>query len=83
MLVEIAIAAGSAAAKERELGRDRRMEANSFTRVIFESSAALRVWCILAGLALTPMPALHALPEAFLYYLFASPPARLDPDYFF
>ena len=50
------------------------MEANSYTRVIFESPAALRVWCIAAGLALAPLPAIHALPEAFLYYLLESPP---------
>lgn len=40
----------------------------------FESPAALRVWCLLAGLVLAPLPVLHALPEAFLYYLFESPP---------
>jgi hypothetical protein len=50
------------------------MEAKPHGRVNFESPAALRVWCLLAGLALAPLPAFHALPEAFLYYLFESPP---------
>ncbi len=51
------------------------METNSYTRVIFESPAALRVWCLLAGLALAPMPILHAYPIRYLYHLFDSPPA--------
>jgi hypothetical protein len=54
--------------------RDDGMEAKPHTPVDFESRAALRVWCILAGLALAPLPAFHALPEGFLIYLFESPP---------
>ncbi len=50
------------------------MDANPHTPVDFRSPAALRVWCILAGLALAPMPILHALPSAFFYHLFESPP---------
>ncbi len=51
------------------------MEANSFSRVIFESPAALRVWCLVAALALAPMPILHAYSIGFLIYLFdPSPP---------
>ena len=43
--------------------------------MIFESRTALRVWCLVAGLALAPMPILHAYPIGFLIYLFdPSPP---------
>ncbi len=49
------------------------MEANPHTPVDFKSRAALSVWCILAGLALAPLPAFHALPEGFLIYLFEPP----------
>jgi hypothetical protein len=73
MLVEIAVA-GSAAAEERDWGGTARMEANSHTPVIFEGRAALIAWCLLAGLALAPMPILHAMPTGFLYYLFESAP---------
>ena len=74
MRVEIAVVAGSAAAQERELGRGGYMEANSYTRVIFESPAALRVWCLLTGLALAPMPILYAVPTTFFYDLYESAP---------
>ena len=50
------------------------MKAKPHGPAFFESPAALRRWCILAGLALAPLPAFHAMPEAFLYYLFESPP---------
>ncbi len=50
------------------------MDANPHTPVDFKSAAALRVWCLLAGLALAPMPILHAMPTGFLYYLFESAP---------
>ncbi len=50
------------------------MEANYYTRVIFESPAALRVWCLLAGLALAPMPMLYATPTAVFYHLYESAP---------
>ncbi len=50
------------------------MEAKPHSRMNFESRAALRRWCILAGLALAPMPAFHASPDGFLYYLIESPP---------
>ena len=49
----------------------------------FESPAALRRWCILAGLALAPLPLIHAYPTGFLIYLYESPPpgwTRLTPD---
>ena len=39
----------------------------------YESPAALRVWCILAGLAVAPMPIIYAMPSTFLYVLFDSP----------
>ena len=41
---------------------------------IIQRRAALRRWCILAGLALAPLPAFHASPDGFLYYLIESPP---------
>ncbi len=49
------------------------MEAKPNSRMNFESPAALRRWCIFAGLALAPLPAIHALPEGFLIYLYESP----------
>ena len=49
------------------------MDANPHTPAIFESRVALSVWCLLAGLALAPLPAFHALPEGFLIYLFEPP----------
>ena len=49
------------------------MEANSYSRVIFESPTALRVWCIAAGLTLAPLPAIYALPSMFINFLFESP----------
>ncbi len=55
--------------------RDGCMDKKPDSRVNFESPAALRVWCILAGLALAPLPILHAYPIGFLYYVFQSPPA--------
>ena len=50
------------------------MDANPHSPAIFESRAALSVWCLLAGLALAPLPILHAVPSAFFYDLFESPP---------
>lgn len=50
------------------------MDANPHTPVDFKSLAALRVWCIVAGLALAPLPVIHAFPSGFLYYLIESPP---------
>lgn len=49
------------------------MEANPHSPAIFESRTALIVWCLLAGLALAPLPALHALPSTFTNFLFESP----------
>ncbi len=49
------------------------MDANPHTPAIFESRVALSAWCLLAGLALAPLPAFHALPEGFLIYLFEPP----------
>ena len=46
------------------------MEAKPHGLAFFQSPAALRRWCILAGLALAPLPAFHAVPEGFLIYLF-------------
>jgi hypothetical protein len=42
------------------------MEANHYSPVDFESRAALGVWYLLAGLALAPQPAFHAVPSTFL-----------------
>ncbi len=49
------------------------MEANPHSSVDFQSRTALSVWCLLAGLTLAPMPAFHALPSTFIYFLFESP----------
>ena len=46
------------------------MNANRHNPIDFESPAALRIWCLLAGLALAPLPALHAIPAEFLYFVF-------------
>ena len=56
------------------MGREGQMEASSFTRVNFESPAALRVWCIVAGLALAPMPILYAVPATVFIHLYESTP---------
>ncbi len=50
------------------------MDANRHSPIDFESRMFLLAWCILGGLALAPLPALHALPNGFLIYLFESPP---------
>jgi hypothetical protein len=49
------------------------MKAKPDSLAIIQSRAALRRWCILAGLALAPLPAIHAAPEAFFYFVFESP----------
>ncbi len=50
------------------------MDANRHSPVDFKSRVFLLAWCLLAGLALAPLPILHAMPYKFLYYLFESPP---------
>ena len=50
------------------------MDANPHSPIDFESRVFLLAWCIVAGLALAPLPALHAMPYGFLYYLIESPP---------
>ena len=50
------------------------MEAKPDSLAIVKRRLALRRWCIFAGLALAPMPAFHASPDGFLYYLIESPP---------
>ena len=49
------------------------MKANRPSPMDFESPELLRVWCILAGLALAPLPAVHAVPAEFLYFAFGRP----------
>ena len=59
------------------------MDANRFGPIDSESRLFLLTWCLLAGLALAPLPAFHASPDGFLYYLIESPPAgwtRLAKD---
>ena len=58
---------GGALAHRRGTGlrRNGQMDANPYTPVDFKNPEDLRVWCILAGLALAALPALHALPSAF------------------
>jgi len=50
------------------------MDANRHSPIDFESRVFLLAWCILAGLALAPMPILHAMPYKSLDYLFEPPP---------
>ena len=49
------------------------MNANRHSPIDFESRVFLLAWCILAGLALAPLPALHALPAESLYFVFGWP----------
>ena len=49
------------------------MVANRHSSIDFESRGFLLVWCVLAGLALAPLPVIHALPSTFIYFLFESP----------
>jgi len=49
------------------------MDTKPDSLAIIKSRAALRRWCILAGLALVPMPMLHAMPDTIYYVLFESP----------
>ncbi len=51
------------------------METKLHSPVDFECRTALSVWCLFAGLALAPLPILHAYPMGFLIYLFEPPPA--------
>ena len=51
------------------------MEAKPHTPENYEGSAALRVWCLLAGLALASTPIGHSYPIGFLYCLLESPVA--------
>ncbi len=54
-------------------GREGHMGANRHGPIDFESPVALRVWCIVAGLALAPLPVVHAMPAEFLYIVFGRP----------
>ena len=49
------------------------MAQNPQTPADFSVPEALWYLCFGAGLALAPLPALHALPEEFIYFLFESP----------
>ena len=49
------------------------MDANRHSAIYFESRVFLLAWCLLAGLALAPLPALHAMPAEFLYFVFGRP----------
>ncbi len=53
--------------------RDGDVTQNPQTPAEFSVPEALWYLCLGAGLALAPMPALHALPEEFIYFLFESP----------
>ena len=50
------------------------MDAKPRDRINFESRLFLLVWCMFAGLALAPLPVIHAFPMGYLYYLYESPP---------
>jgi hypothetical protein len=74
MLVEIAGCGELVCRGGTGLGRDGGVDRKPDSLAIFESPAALRVWCILAGLALAPMPILYAVPAAVFFHLYASTP---------
>ncbi len=65
---------GSGCRAGTELGQSGGMDRKPDSLAIIQRRAALRRWCILAGLALAPLPAFHASPDGFLYYLIESPP---------
>ncbi len=50
------------------------MKAKPHTPMDYESLGDLRIWCLLVGLALAPMPILYALPTAVFYHLYESAP---------
>ncbi len=50
------------------------MEAKPHIPMDYESLGDLRIWCLLVGLALAPMPILYALPTAVFYHLYESAP---------
>jgi hypothetical protein len=49
------------------------MDANRHSPIDFESRVFLLAWCLLGGLALAPLPALHAMPAESLYFVFGWP----------
>ncbi len=49
------------------------MDANRHDPINFESRVFLLAWCLLAGLSLAPLPALHAMPAESLYFVFGRP----------
>ncbi len=57
------------------MGRDGYMAQNPETPAEFSVPEALWYLCLGAGLALAPLPILHAYPIGYLYHLFESPPA--------
>ena len=49
------------------------MDADRHSPIDLESRVFLLAWCVLAGLALAPLPAFHALPAESLYFVFGWP----------
>ncbi len=76
MLVEIAGCGGGEFGHRRGtgIGRDGCMGAKPHNLVFFESRTALRVWCILVGLALAPMPILYAVPTTVFIHIYEPTP---------
>ena len=56
------------------MGRGGGVDRKPDSLTIFESPAALRVWCIAAGFALAPMPMLYALPTSVFFHFYESAP---------
>ncbi len=50
------------------------MEAKPYGPAYVDGLAELRGWCLLAGLALAPMPMLYAMPTAVFFHLYESAP---------
>ena len=56
------------------MGRNGHMEAKPDSLAIMNSRAALRCWCIIAGLILAPLPILYAVPTTIFIHLYESTP---------
>ncbi len=65
------------------MGRDGRMDMKPQNPVYVDGPAELRIWCLLVGITLAPMPILYVIPTAVFYHLYESAPAgwlRISAD---
>jgi len=66
-----------------ELGRDGGVDGKSQSQMDRDSLGDLRIWCLLVGFALAPMPILYTMPTAVFYHLYETAPpgwARISAD---